>query len=236
MSQKANRLHRGTTVVDGHGHFAITAVGDGTEIGKTLRESIVDFKHETPLKQQLAKLSKVIGVVGFGVATVTFFALVARGLLVGTMPLRPGEWYFYAAVFAGLAIILAPVWLALIGGCTELDWVRNPTRHRDCENFPGRGLFALGFVLMGILLGVGIALGILSPQPDDWTTAENARLLLRDFMIAVTDHRRGGARRTGHERHAQPGLQHAENDGEQHARPANGRLRNDRRRDRDLFR
>src|SRR5205809_134732 len=34
----AHRLSRGTTVVDGYGHFTVSAVGDRTEIGRTLIE------------------------------------------------------------------------------------------------------------------------------------------------------------------------------------------------------
>jgi Ca2+-transporting ATPase len=184
-AEKERQLFRGTTVVDGYGHYGITAVGDRTEIGKTLRESIVDFKHETPLKRQLAKLSKIIGVVGFGVATLTFIALIVHSLVIGEIKLQQGEWFFFASLLAGLIVILAPIWISLIGDALELVWRQsefiNRIRKISWLRFVGGGC-----VLASILLVIGTAWGLLPSHPSDWTTAENSRLILRDFMVAVT--------------------------------------------------
>ena len=53
----ADRLFRGTTIVDGHGVFRTTAVGDSTEIGSVMKDAAEEETGEvTPLNAQLEKL------------------------------------------------------------------------------------------------------------------------------------------------------------------------------------
>lgn len=77
------KVFRGTTVMDGTGTMEVFAVGDNTEIGKTARQAAEITGDQTPLDRQLAKLGKVIAVIGFIVAGSTFLALVIRGLILG---------------------------------------------------------------------------------------------------------------------------------------------------------
>ncbi len=91
----AEKLLRGTIVVDGHGLFTATAVGDHTEIGKTARAASEESDEETPLNAQLERLSKVIGVVGLGIAALTYVALVIQAVFSGkasTPKAGAGEW------------------------------------------------------------------------------------------------------------------------------------------------
>ncbi len=115
-----HRLLRGTTVVDGHALYAVSAVGDGTEVGRAARESMVDTDDDTPLNRQLAALSKVIGVVGLAVAALTFAALVGRGYMVGELTLDGRQWAVAAALFAGVAVALHRVWLPVVHDGLEL--------------------------------------------------------------------------------------------------------------------
>lgn len=72
-------VSRGTMVVDGHGVYVVTAVGDATKMGEIARalsekqdgddESSED---ETPLKQKLSVLAKQISVAGVSAATLIF--------------------------------------------------------------------------------------------------------------------------------------------------------------------
>ncbi|MFA5325235.1 MAG: calcium-translocating P-type ATPase, PMCA-type [Bacteroidales bacterium] len=78
-----NRVYRGTTIVEGTGVIEIFSVGDNTEIGKTARQALEITGEVTPLNKQLSRLSKVIGVIGFSVAGLTFLALTVRGLIIG---------------------------------------------------------------------------------------------------------------------------------------------------------
>ena len=53
-------------------------VGDATEIGKTARAAAEETDAETPLNQQLERLSKLIGVVGLGIIGFLFAAVSRR--------------------------------------------------------------------------------------------------------------------------------------------------------------
>ena len=175
------QLLRGTTIADGYGIYTVSAVGDATEIGKTLRESVEATGNESPLKRQLGSLSRVIGVVGFGVAVVVFAALVGRGAIAGTLVLSHGQWAFAAAVLAGGALALARVWWPIVGDGLELLGVAVPSL---AWSWPKTLL--LGAALGGAFLLLGILLGAIPAEPAAWLPREAGRQLLRNFMIAVT--------------------------------------------------
>ena len=76
-----NMVMRGTTVLDGHGMMKVLSVGDATEIGKVARQSSEETHEETPLNQQLDKLAKLIGDVGFTVAGLAFIIFFIKDVL-----------------------------------------------------------------------------------------------------------------------------------------------------------
>ena len=76
-----NMVMRGTTVLDGHGMMKVLSVGDATEIGKVARQSSEETHEETPLNQQLDKLAKLIGNVGFTVAGLAFIIFFIKEVL-----------------------------------------------------------------------------------------------------------------------------------------------------------
>ncbi len=76
----SNYVLRGTTVLDGHAVFLVEKVGDATEIGKLSRLTQEESTVETPLQQQLTKLAKFIGKIGFGIALVVFVSFSCRDL------------------------------------------------------------------------------------------------------------------------------------------------------------
>ena len=200
---------RGTTVVDGYGLVEATAVGDGSEIGKTLREATEDTADISPLNRQLGSLSKVIGVVGFGVAVATFAALVGRGAVTGELvrkglspdvaasPLGGGEWFFIAALLLGVGVALVKVWLPIVLDSLELAGVElaMPGFLEGPEGddvswgrgaLPWVGTVVAGVALFALLVAGGIAAGLLSPSPGDWLRPAVGKALLGYFMIAVT--------------------------------------------------
>jgi len=77
--------YRGTFVSDGHAIARITAVGDGSEIGRTARAAAEETETETPLNRQLARLSQVIGVCGFTIAMLIFSALTIKAAWLGQL-------------------------------------------------------------------------------------------------------------------------------------------------------
>ena len=89
----SNVVMRGTTCADGHATLRVMAVGNSTDIGKTQRAAAEISDRETPLNEQLDRFSRLIGVVGFGIAALTFVALVVRGWFTETLTLTSAEWF-----------------------------------------------------------------------------------------------------------------------------------------------
>ncbi len=191
---ESGTLLRGTTVADGYGTFEVTAVGDSTEIGKTLRESTESTGAVSPLNRQLARLSKIIGVVGFAVAIAAFAALVGRGAVMGTLELTPGQWLVVAAVAAGIGAALTRVWLPVVRDALALRRGAIGVDESDDDNKggwwatvrPGLRSAIGGAILFAVVVGVGITAGIVPGDPGAWLPRPAVREFLRDFMIAVT--------------------------------------------------
>lgn len=72
VADRVNMLYSGTFVTGGSGTMVITAVGDKTEFGKIARELTAVDATSTPLQEKLAKLGKVIAVLGIFVAIAAF--------------------------------------------------------------------------------------------------------------------------------------------------------------------
>jgi Ca2+-transporting ATPase len=184
----ADRLLRGTMVVDGHGLYRITAVGDATEIGGVVRESQGETEDITPLHAQLARLSKMIGVVGFCVAAFTFAALVARGAMTGELALAPGQWLAAALLLCGGLAGTVKVWLPVVyDGLELLGRSAEPPGWLAAGGLGGwLRTAAVGATLAGLGGIAGWAAGMLSLSPASWLPAAAVEGLLRYFMIAVT--------------------------------------------------
>ncbi|MBQ9232188.1 MAG: calcium-translocating P-type ATPase, PMCA-type [Prevotella sp.] len=73
-----NQVLRGTKVMDGHGVFQVSAVGDATENGKVYEAAQIDDSVKTPLNEQLDRLGKLIASASYGIA---FLVIVGRVLM-----------------------------------------------------------------------------------------------------------------------------------------------------------
>ena len=96
----SNRVLRSSMVVDGHGCMKVDAVGDETEIGHVARHATTFTDIETPLNQQLNRLSKPINKVAFTISLLVFVAGTSHGLYVYFQELMPGQpidWAIMAA-------------------------------------------------------------------------------------------------------------------------------------------
>lgn len=83
-----NHVLKGTKVMEGHGIFRVTAVGDKTENGKVFVAAQIDDSVKTPLNEQLNGLSNLITKLSYG-----FAALVIIGrLLIYFLGDNPMEW------------------------------------------------------------------------------------------------------------------------------------------------
>jgi Ca2+-transporting ATPase len=183
-----DKLFRSTLVVDGRGVIELTAVGNATKIGEIAREATGDTNEVTPLNAQLERLSKLIGVVGFSVAALTYVALVVTGVASGELVLNAQNWYFAGVLVLAVLAGLSRIWLPIVGDAFELAGreLRLP-RFLNREGWQGT-LLTVGAGLAILVLGVslGAVLGILSPDARNWLPGEIGTALLRYFMVAVT--------------------------------------------------
>jgi P-type Ca2+ transporter type 2C len=182
-----NRVYRGTMVADGSGTVVVGSVGDATEIGRTARAAAEDTGEKSPLNQQLERLSKWIGVAGFAIAVGTFFALIARAGLTGELVLAPAQWLVAAALLAGTAITLVPVWLPIIYDLLEIAGLdREPPAWLDAGWKSWSTLAAAGLLFFSATVGALVLARVVEPAMASWLPFEALRSLLLFFMIAVT--------------------------------------------------
>lgn len=181
-------LLRGCSIREGDGVMKASAVGDGSEIGRTAKAAAEETGETTPLNKQLEGLSKLIGVVGFGVAAGLFTALVWRGVSSEMLVLDGGQWkLFWVGIFAML-VVLSKVWVPIFFDGLEIAGLK-----REVPSFIGSSgakswLVTIGMGI-GILLVGALALalsGNIGKSPSLWMPSEVLRLLVEYFMIAVT--------------------------------------------------
>lgn len=179
---------KGTMVVDGHGVIKIVAVGDSSEVAKIIRESEEDSETKSPLNQQLEKLSKQIGVVGLFIAALTYFALIARDLLIGNLILTDEQMFTAIVIHLFVAIVLLKVWVPIL--YDFFDWIG---LEKETPNWIEReGLtpwvknLGMGILMFVLMIGLGYFTGILTEGYQNWFSLDAEMSFLRYFMIAVT--------------------------------------------------
>jgi Ca2+-transporting ATPase len=183
-----NMLLRSCIVADGHGTMRVTAVGNGTEIGKTAKLAAEEPEGMSPLDRQLERLSKLIGVVGFSIAAATFLALVVRGVRLGELAFAAHQWVV-AAILAGTVLLaLAKVWASIFLDAFELMGkelsLPGVLAEDGIANWVKLGLAA--FLGGGLCIAGGIYFGFIPKAVDTWLPLDGLKELLQYFMIAVT--------------------------------------------------
>lgn len=108
-----NHVLKGTKVMEGHGIFRVTAVGDKTENGKVFVAAQIDDSVKTPLNEQLDGLSDLITKLSYG-----FAALVVIGrLLIHFLGDNSMEWaHITAYVLQTLMIAVTLIVVAVPEG------------------------------------------------------------------------------------------------------------------------
>ena len=74
LAERANMLYCGNFITDGYGRMLVTSVGDGTEFGKIASELTQSEESSTPLQEKLARLGKLITILGVIAAAIVFAA------------------------------------------------------------------------------------------------------------------------------------------------------------------
>lgn len=182
-----NRVLRGCLVRDGHGVFIVDAVGDATEIGKTIEAVTRDTGMQTPLSRQLERLGKFVGVIGFGAAALLFLVLTLRGVWDGNIEMQRRQWLFAGLALASVAIILIKIWLPIVLDALSLFKV-SISRPRWLTETSVPSVITpiiVGIVFFACAAGALIALDILPSDPALWMPSDAARAFLGYFMLAV---------------------------------------------------
>lgn len=179
---------RSTMVHDGHGVIEVTAVGDSTEIGKAAYAASEESDEPTPLNRQLERLSKLIGVVGFSIAFLTFVALVFRDYHSGDLVLTPAQWGFSLILFLSTIIGLAKVWMPIVADGSELLGckLRLPKIIEASGLRSWLKVGAAGLAFFALCVISGVLTGFLGADSSGWLTPIAVSDFLKFFMIAVT--------------------------------------------------
>ncbi len=74
LAERANMLYGGTYITGGNGKMIVTSVGDKTEFGKIAQELGGSSKSDTPLQEKLARLGKMITILGVSAAGIVFIS------------------------------------------------------------------------------------------------------------------------------------------------------------------
>jgi len=181
----SNWAMRGTKVMDGHAVMSIKFVGDATEYGKVAEKSTEMSGEETPLNKQLDGLAKFIGVMGFGLAVLTFSALFIKDLFLGTTPYSLVQLGSVGIVIIASMVALAKVWIPIIYDGYELVGI-NKELPKSIEEGGWFKWFGFGLLTFIFLTLIGFAFGIDPTSPASWVSVDVAGRILQYFMVAVT--------------------------------------------------
>ncbi len=78
VAERINSVFSGTFITSGKGKMIVTAVGDSTEMGKIAKELSEKTTEGSPLSQKLARLGKIISIIGIVVAILVFALSVVK--------------------------------------------------------------------------------------------------------------------------------------------------------------
>jgi Ca2+-transporting ATPase len=181
----SNMVYRGTSVVDGHATVQISAVGDMTEYGQVARESTKMSGEETPLNKQLDGLAKLIGVIGFLLAVLTFLVLFIKGIHTGDTQFTFIQKFSTTLVIIAMMVALVKVWIPIIfDGLTFLKFKIKIPESIDNGSWIRWVLTGGAFLLIAV--GIVYPFGLNLFQPDAWVSLITAGKILSYFMVSVT--------------------------------------------------
>ena len=181
----SNQVYRGTTVVDGHGTVEITTVGDRTEYGKVAHESSRMSGEETPLNKQLDGLARLIGVVGFVLAALTFVVLFAKDLVTGATIMTTNQKISTTLVILSMLIALVKVWVPIVfDGLAYINQKLKTPKIIDQGSWI-KWIF-IGMISFASLVGIFYLFGFDLTKEEAWVSLVVAGRILSFFMVSVT--------------------------------------------------
>lgn len=186
VTYPSNWVLRGTKVINGHGVFEVTKVGDATEFGKVAEKATEKVEGMTPLNRQLDSLAKFIGVVGLILAMLTFSVLVIKNVILDVnVSVSLGQLGLLGSVIIGVIIALIKVWMPIIYGGLELTGRKAELPKSVKEGSWLRWLITGALVMVAIACA-GYIFGVDPLDGNSWVSIDIAAEILQAFMVAVT--------------------------------------------------
>ncbi len=105
VAEQANMLFSGTSIASGFGSMIVTSVGDSTQFGAIARELSRTDNGSTPLQEKLARLGKLITVLGIIAAAIVFGSEVISYAMAGTLEIE----HVMEAFVTSIVLIVAAV-------------------------------------------------------------------------------------------------------------------------------
>ena len=181
----SNMVYRGTTVVDGHGTIEVAMVGDRTEYGKVAHESTRMSGEETPLNKQLDGLARLIGVIGFILAALTFLVLFAKDIHSGATVMTFVQKISTTLIIFAMMVALVKVWVPIV-----FDGLRLLNQRLKTPKIVEEGSWfkwiSFGLLFFAAFAGIFYLLGINLTTRDAWVSLLIAGKILSYFMVSVT--------------------------------------------------
>ncbi len=182
----SNHILRSTTIIEGNCTAEIIRVGDATEYGKVATLATEKNSETTPLTKQLDRLAKLIGVVGFSIAFVTFTALTIKSVFWGEISSATlGQKGLLGAALLGLFIMLGRVWVPVV-----YDGLKLAGKEKELPTHIKKMGFLywiiLGLLTFGAFALAGLPFGVKAIDGSAWISLDMAKSILDSFMICVT--------------------------------------------------
>ncbi len=181
----SNWAMRGTNIMDGHGIIIVRKVGDETEYGKVAEKATELHGEVTPLNKQLARLAKMIGVLGFTLAALTFATLFIKDLFLSSEHYSFTQVFSILLVIASGAVALSKVWVPFIYDAFEMVG-KEKQLPKSIEEGSWFRWAIYGILTFGVVGGISYLLGLNLLLPESWVGIDEAGRILQFFMVAVT--------------------------------------------------
>ncbi|MGE0078065.1 MAG: calcium-translocating P-type ATPase, PMCA-type [Bacteroidales bacterium] len=183
-----NRVYKSTAVIEGHGIYETTSVGDKTEIGTTAREATIRIDSPTPLTVQLYKLSDFISAIAFLLAILVFVIFAFFDIFSDSIALDSNQKFVFSTIVLSIVGLLAKFWLPSINYLLRLAGIKWSVIDAFQEIKVNSVVisFIIGVAVFLISAIVGLFIGVDFLLAKNWFSIDVLSRLLNYFMVSMT--------------------------------------------------
>ena len=105
LAERINCVYSGTFVSSGSGKMIVTVVGDKTEIGNIAGALKEKEQIKSPLEQKLAKLGRIISIIGGVCAGLVFIVSIVKQIVMGTVTFSSVQELFISCIILLVAAV-----------------------------------------------------------------------------------------------------------------------------------